>query len=190
MRKIENWEEEYKKADEVVSFENLPVAPQICKVVKIEDIADKEYLKVYFDIADGEYKGFFKEKADNLGEWPSQGITYRSYKKSAEKFFMAFIKAIEKSNPNFKWNWDETKLIDKLFVANFGEEEFVWDGERRVKVKCQEIRSLQALRDNKIKPLKIKKLTKEQENELYAVTDTAEELLANNMAKVDDDLPF
>jgi hypothetical protein len=110
MRKIENWEKEYENAEEVVSFETIPVGPQICKILKVEDIVDKEYLKIYFDIADGEYKDFFmtsyEEDTRDDKKYSNSGITYRSYKKSAEVFFMAFIKAVEKSNPDFKWDWN------------------------------------------------------------------------------------
>jgi hypothetical protein len=198
MRKIENWEKEYENAEEVVSFETIPVGPQICKILKVEDIVDKEYLKIYFDIADGEYKDFFmtsyEEDTRDDKKYSNSGITYRSYKKSAEVFFMAFIKAVEKSNPDFKWDWNETKLKNTLFVSNFGEEEFVWEGEKKTSIKCREIRSTQALRDNKIKILKIKELSEKDKQKLkdepQEQKKEKENVDTGNFNDVEDDLPF
>ena len=30
----------------------------ICKITDVEDIKDKEYLKVYYDCAEGDFKGY------------------------------------------------------------------------------------------------------------------------------------
>jgi hypothetical protein len=190
MRKINNWEDINK--DEVVEFDSIPAGPQICKILKVQDVEQKEYLKIEFDIKDGNYKDFFKQQFDrdtrNEKEWPNSGILYKSYKKTAERFFAAFITAVEKSNDGFHWNWDEQSLVGKTFVANFREEEYVGDGEIKSSMKCHETRSTQALRDDKIKIFELKSLTEKQ----LADAGLYEEAAKTNMKlqDEDDDLPF
>jgi len=189
MKKFENWNEEYKDASEVVGFEQIPVGPQIVEILKVEDIAEKEYLKIAFDIADGKYKGFFRRifDADTRADkkWPNSGITYRSYKKSADRFFMAFIKALDKSNDKFNgttWDWNEKKLVGLKFVANFAEEEYISENEIKVSVKCAEVRSIQALTEGNIKNIE-RKCLPDEDKEYY-------EDKKQNIEVTEDDLPF
>lgn len=180
MKKINGFEN--LPEEEVVEFDSLKPGAYICCIRDVEDVFSKEYLKIKFDIADGEKKGFFHK--DDLDEWSNQGTTYRSYKDSASKFFKAFITAIEKSNThkNYKWDWNEKSLIGRFFVAVFGEEEYEnQDGDIKIVVKCQDIRSIQALREGKIEipPLKKLKVRKNPETAAY-----------QNQTINDDDLPF
>lgn len=188
MRKISNWDD-IKNTDEVVGFSNLEPGAYVCKILKVEDVESSEYLKIAFDIIEGEYKGYFKDLFDNNTKddkkWPNGGILYRSYKKSAERFFASFITAIEKSNNGYKWNWDESTLKDKIFVGNFREEEYIADGELKSSVKCQETRSTVALKEGKVKPLEIKRVS-EEELRSYGLLDNKE----TKVSVQDDDLPF
>ena len=188
MRKIENWEQ-IKDTDEQGNSTRLEPGAYVCKILKVEDVEDKEYLKIAFDITEGEFKGYFKELFNNNTNadkvWSSGGILYRSYKKTAERFFASFITAIEKSNDGYKWNWDEQSLKNKTFVGNFREEEYISDGELKVSVKCHETRSTQALKDGNIKPLEIKRVS-EEELRSYGLLDDKE----TKVSVQDDDLPF
>ena len=175
MRKIENWDELKSTTDEVIGFESVPVGPQICKIVDVEDVEEKEYLKIWFDIVKGDFKNAFKEQEERFGQWPSQGILYWSYKKTAERFFAAKITAIEKSNDGFKWNWSPYELKSKFFVGNFAEEEYVDDNEIKVSMKVREVRSLQALKDGNVKELKRKELP-ESEKPTQEINDTVDDL--------------
>ena len=47
MKKINNWE----NVQEYVSFKN-PVGGFICEIKAVEDVPDKEYLKISYDIAE------------------------------------------------------------------------------------------------------------------------------------------
>ena len=205
MKKIENWEE-IKTNEEVVAFENLldnlTPGPQIVKILKVEDVTEKEYLKIAFDIVDGKLKGLFRDVFDNDNrddkKWPNSGILYKSYKESAKRFFAAFITAIEKSNPSYKWDFDETKLIGKLFVANFREEEYVSEdyddqGNAIIKtsIKCFEPRSTVALKEGKVKILPKKELTLtngQTREPIYE--DQATSAPTPTILKPTDDLPF
>ena len=191
MRKISNWDE-IKNTDEVVKFNNLEPGAYVCKILKVEDVEDKEYLKMAFDIAEGDFKGYFKDLFDNDSrddkKWSNSGILYRSYQKSAERFFASFITAIEKSNDGYKWNWDEQSLKNKVFVGNFREEEYISDGELKSSIKIGEVRSLEAMKDNRIKPLEPKKVSKEVLRS-YGLLDN-ETVIMKKQQDMDDDLPF
>lgn len=193
MRKFEDWKEKYENADEVVEFDSIPVGPQIVKILQVDDIVDREYLKVLVDIADGEYKNFFNEmyQKDSREDkkWPAQGTVYVSYKKPAEKFFAAFIKAVEKSNTKFAWDWNPGTLKGKFFVANYGEEEWLKENEDGTKevatsIKVVERRSLRAFRDNQIDIPKKKELKNKPE------TKSKEQVETKNFDDIDEDLPF
>lgn len=178
MRKIENWDELKATTDEVISFESLPVGPQYCKIVDVQDWDEKEYLKIYFDVVKGDFKDVFKDQEERFGNWPSQGIMYWSYKKTAERFFAAHITAIEKSNDGFKWDWLPQNLKGKYFVANFAEEEYVDDNEVKVSLKVREVRSIQAMKDGNVKELPIKLLPEDKKPQQTIIDE------------ISDDLPF
>jgi hypothetical protein len=152
MRKIEGYEQ--------ASETGLSFAKGIYQVVIVDvvDKQDKEYLEIKIDIVAGEFKGYAKDSEDKFGTWPNAFISRRSYKEKALGFFKSFVTAVEKSNPGYIWNWDESTLIGKQIVGVFDEEEYEKDGELRVAVKLQEIRSIPSWKDGKVKLPGLKKL--------------------------------
>lgn len=129
------------------------------KIVAVKDITEKQYLEIKFDIAKGEYEGVFSRMSNgDLDKWSNQGIYRASYKESATVFFKRFITAVQKSNKNYLWDWDEQSLKNKFFVAVMGEEEYMWEGELRLAVRIQSCRSLEALQKGEIKEPQLKKL--------------------------------
>ena len=182
MKKIENWKEIKEQGTEDVSFVNLEPGQYVAVIKEVIDVVEKEYLKIKFDIIYPEkYKDFFYQQMEKFGEWPSQGYLYRSYKETAQRFFTSFIIAVEKSNDNFTWNFDETKLVGKKFVANFGEEEYEnQEGDIKVSLKCREVRSTKAYKEGKVKDLKFKALPGRERTEDPQT----------NLDEVDESLPF
>jgi len=139
------------------SVKNIIPGAYICRITGVIDHPDREYLEINFDIAEGEYKNYYSDLFKQFGgNW--RGRIYRSYKEKAMVFFKAFIVAVEKSNPGYTWNWDENSLINRLVVVVFGEEEYLWEDELRINVKPQDTRSIEALREGKIKLPTLKKL--------------------------------
>ena len=125
MKKIENWE----NLQEPTKFKRLAPGGYICAIKDVKNVAEKEYLEIQFDIVKGDEKGYFQKQYDNdtraNKKWPSGGTMRRYYGENSESFFKGFITSIEKSNKNFTWNWDETKLKNKYFGAVIGEKEYV-----------------------------------------------------------------
>ena len=154
--KIKNWDE---MEETEVGSSGLPKGIYVVKVVAVKDIPEKQYLEIKFDIVKGEYEGFFKRVANGVySEWSNQGIYRASYKESAAVFFKRFITAVQKSNKNYVWDWNEQSLLNKYFVVVMDEEEYLKDGEVRVSVKCQSVRSIEAYQKGDIKLPGLKKL--------------------------------
>lgn len=54
---------------EAGDFRRPTAGAYICKITAVEDIKEKEYLKVYYDIDDGDLKGYYTEARTNHPEW-------------------------------------------------------------------------------------------------------------------------
>jgi hypothetical protein len=173
MRKIDNFEEVKELRDQT-----LTEGPQIVVIKKVEDVTEKEYLRIEFDIANGDLKGMFQGMFEQTGVWSNTATMYKSYKQSALPYFKRFIVAVEKSNDNFKFDFDEQKLVGKYFVVNYGIEEYERDGEIKEGLKPVEARSVQSFKEGKIEVPKAKRL--ERTNATQNKTEV----------EIDEDLPF
>ena len=121
-------------------------------------------LKISVDISGSDkQKGFFKKQYDENTsadkKWPTGAVKYLSLKDEQLGFLKGFITALEKSNPNFKFNkkgtWEQLKNL-KL-AGQFGLEEYKkQDGTIGTATKLVQFRSLDKLNDIKIP--KVKKL--------------------------------
>ena len=121
-------------------------------------------LKISVDISGNDkQKGFFNihydENTSTDKKWPTGAVKYLSLKDEQLGFLKGFITALEKSNPNFKFNkkgtWEQLKNL-KL-AGQFGLEEYKkQDGTIGTATKLVQFRSLDKLKDIKIP--KVKKL--------------------------------
>lgn len=149
--------EGYDLVNEAGEVKRLPAGIYAVKITNVVDVPEKEYLEVYCDIVKGEFTNYFKLLTDSGLKDSSKSI--RSYKNNALPFFKAFITAVEKTNPGYKWDWDEKKLIGKNVIAVFGEEEYRdTEGNIKTSVKVVEFRSLEAFQKGLIKVPEIKRL--------------------------------
>lgn len=150
MERINNWEQIQEKGE----MKYLQPGVYVCKILRVEDVKDKQYLKVEFDIYEGENKGYFAERFERYKRW--SGTYYASYKDQSQSSFKRFITAVENSNTGFKWNWIETQLVGKVVVFAFGRvEEIVENPKTKVKslkwlVKPRYPHSIKSLRDGKV----------------------------------------
>ena len=107
---------------EAQEFKKVIAGAYVCKITAVEDVAEKEYLKIEYDIAEGELKGYYKELFDKKSFWGGRFI--RSYKETALSFFKSFTMAVENSNSGYKFDNDERKLVGKLVGLVLAEEEY------------------------------------------------------------------
>ena len=166
------------------------------------EISGNVSLKVSVDIGGKDkQKGFFQKQYDNntLSErkWPTGGVKYMSLKDEQLGFLKGFITALEKSNPNFKFNtkgtWEQLKGLK--IAGQFGLEEYEkQDGDIGTATKLVQFRSLDKL--NEIKIPKVKLLNGElMEYEEYKnrndETHQLNDLFGSGVVEIsDDDMPF
>ena len=160
MKRIENWE----NIQESTSFKRLTSNGYICKILKVEDHPDKEYLKIYFDIVKGDDKGYFKKQYDGdtrkERKWPNAGTFIRSYKDSAASMFKGFINAIEKSNKGYQWNFDEKTLVNKVVGLIIADEQYQnQKGQVRVRNYVAAVRSVETIEKGEYEIPALKELT-------------------------------
>ena len=159
MKAINNFDE----IQESGSFEKLPVGGYIIKILAVDDVPEKEYLKIFFDINDGEKKGFFQKafKEDTRAEkkWPNAGSFIRSYKEKALPMFKGFTNAIENSNKGYKWNFDEKSLVNKVVGVVIGEEQYLnQNGQVRTRTYVSAVRSVDTIKKGEFTVPELKKL--------------------------------
>lgn len=188
MKHIENFDKVEEAGD--VEFKPLPVGAYGCIIKDVTDHPQEQFLELHFDIAEkGEYQDYYA-KHTNKG----YGSMRCYYTEKSLTFFKRTITAFEKTNKNYKFDFNEKSLIGKKCVINFCEREYVDQNTDEVKIAVdpREIRSYEALKENKIKPLK-KRTLEDQGIPRPVPRDTNNGgFVANSNTNAinDDDLPF
>lgn len=160
MKRINNWE----NIQEPTTFKRLKPSGYVCKILKVEDYPDKEYLKIYFDVNGGEDKGYFKSQFEKdtrkERKWPNAGTFIRSYKDSAASMFKGFTNAVEKSNKGYQWNFDEKTLVNKIIGLIIADEQYQnQKGQVRVRNYVAAVRSVETIEKGEYEIPALKELT-------------------------------
>ena len=179
----------------VSASEPLPAGGYVAKILnaKVEEYSWGEKLVISFDIAEGEYKDFFrKQYNENTREdkkWkgnfrltvPNEGNQYFD---SQKRTFGNAIWAIEESNTGYHWDWNETALKGKMVGVLFRDREWEIDGKTGMTTEACTFVSVEDVRTNNFKmpkPKMINKVARQTENN-------------SNFTVIDDedlgDLPF
>lgn len=153
---------DWNNVQEATEGRRLAPGGYVCGIVKAEDLPDKEYLRILFDIAEGPDKNYFRDMAERmqLDGWPYAGILIRSYKPKAQPFFKGFLTAVEASNPGYHFTNDERTLTRKLVGLVLGEEEYEYNGEVRTRLRVASVRSVDAIRKGDYDTPPLKKLAR------------------------------
>ena len=175
---------------EAGDFRKPTAGAYICRITAVEDIKDKEYLKVSYDIDEGDLKGYYTEMRNNHPDWLWAGAYVKSYKDSALSLFKRFCSAVSKSNGNFVFdagevNSEEQTLVGKRIGLVFQEEEYESNmGELRTRLKVYREFPVDKLSEQKTPGKKFLNGTMSAPVRADAVTDV---FVANG---VDEELPF
>ena len=81
MKSVSNWNEIEEQGNSERKM--LPAGGYIGKILTVEDLPDKQYLKITWDISEGEYKGNGASCLERNGFLPKAFSFIRSYKESA-----------------------------------------------------------------------------------------------------------
>ena len=183
------------KPERTSTRETLPAGGYVAKIMDATvinyDWGDK--LKVDFDIAEGEYKGFFAtDYRNNTNDDKKWRGTYRinipnesnQYFDSQRKSFNNFIACLEETNSGFHFDWDESKLKGKGIGVLFRNKEWEYNGSTGWTTECCTVTTAKDIREGNFKMPKDKPLKAKAANS-GAYSETA-------FAPVDDDadLPF
>lgn len=134
---------------------------QILNVVNVELDASTgkgDYLRIDYDIADGEFIDYYQEQNERFGgEYRTNFI--RSYKEKALGMFKHFINCLEESNPQFKWNWNERALIGLKLGVVLQEEEYEKnDGKIGTRLKVKDIKTVHQILEGDYKVPETKRI--------------------------------
>lgn len=134
-----NWNEVKEFSERRKLDINAAVAKVKQAVVKSTDYGDQ--LCILFDIAEGDYAGFYKEDFDRQMPKPGEEKKWKGLLRlflptndgsEKDEWTKSTLKgmatAFEKSNPGYQWNWDEKSLAGKLIGILFRDEEWEWNG--------------------------------------------------------------
>ena len=138
MRKPSNWENVQAFSDR----QKLPLGAYVCKVKQAKVTANDygEQLAVLFDIAAGEYTDFYQKEFNNnqnqdrkwkgvLRLWvPKDDGSDKD--ETTKSILKGFVTAVEKSNPGYKWDWNEGSLAGKQIGVLYRNEEWEYDGKQ------------------------------------------------------------
>ena len=148
-------------------FTPLPAGPYVARITQFIDVDDeaeregkpnnplKEYVKVVFDIAEGEHAGYYSDDWGKAHPYAHQFIM--SYKETAQGMLKGRLEAIQASNPGFDpfaaWNAARADMfVNRLVGINLQEEEYERDGEVKTRMNVCQVVDAQRVRDGKVKP--------------------------------------
>jgi hypothetical protein len=178
---------------------NLDVTAAVCgikkAVVQEDDFGAK--LCIVFDIAEGEYSGYYQEEFDNnqfegkkwkgvLRLWlpKNDGSEQDEWTKRTLK---GFVTAIEKSNPGYTWNWDEKSLASKWIGILYRNEEWEYNGKHGWTKRPFRAISIDSVREGSFKAPKDKPLKNKSYDSYGSYSDTTNYAVVE---EEDDMLPF
>lgn len=205
MEKINGWESIEAKGME--DFKALPIGAYECKIINAvinhNNDTGKDTLKVMVDIANGEYKDYFKKRYDNNTntdkKWDNNATRYLAFEGNNIAYFKGFITCVENSNVGYKWNWDEATLRDKKICGVFQYEEYEkQDGSKAVKVRLSKFRSLDKLKEanenlsDSVKLLNGSYMSIDDYNEEkdISTTDKLKDMFGDSVVEISSELPF
>ena len=147
---------------EQVEWEQLPKGAYVIKLMNVKEEANKNssgtHLAIAFDIAEGEYQGFYKKAFENDTredkKWNNDAVIYINCPEDNSQQwvidnFNKFITAVEDSNEGYHWSWDEKTLKNKLVGAKFCIEQSEYEGKIYDHTKAKWFIAAKKIRDGK-----------------------------------------
>lgn len=153
----------------------------VCNIVSAKEVkytTESGYsihrIDVAIDVAEGDYKDFYKKKfdADQNEDKKWKGVVKINIPKEdgseqddwTIKSFNANMLAIESSNAGYIWDWDETKLKGKKIGLVLRNKEYEFNGQRGFYSEPFKFISVEDAKANKFRKPKDKLLNKPADN--------------------------
>ena len=145
------------------NYEPLPKGNYVCKICEIKEHTSKNgkaMLKIAFDIAEGEYKDFYKKKFDEDDredkKWPADAVYYMTIPYDGCQGFVTeqwdtFWANVEDSNNGYVFTGDEKTIKGKTFGGIFRiEQSEAESGQTYNHTRLFRTRIAQDIRDGKV----------------------------------------
>lgn len=142
------------------SYQKLPAGGHVCEIIEVKmtkSRSGKDMMVICFDVKGGEYDSYFRKQFEHRiqfnsdASWPNGGIYRQLTDSESLGRFKGMLIAIEKSNPGYKWDWNEKSLKGKKFGGLFREEEYLRnDGNIGTAVRCMAIRNADGIEDEPV----------------------------------------
>ena len=87
----------------------LPMGGYVAIIKRVEDVKEKEYLNIEYDIAEGEYKGIALDAFEAWGRWSHSFRVY--YTEKAMWRLKKFITRVERTNNGFSFDWSNPNCL-------------------------------------------------------------------------------
>lgn len=194
--------------DGVSSYGTTASVPKGGYVVRILGVTVKQnskgqYLELGCDIAEGEYAGIFLQdfrgQTSEPKKWHCNAFVNVPLGNNTEqdgwtkRAFKTFYESLEASNPNYHFDWDETKIKGLMVGALFSGREYRGnDGNVYEAVAINGWTSVDNIRTGKYKLLKDKHLKEQAAGGSFGgnVSVTSSSPNGFSVPGADDDLPF
>lgn len=190
----------YAAAQVYTDAERLPVGGYVLKIldVKYQENDWGDIIVLSFDIAEGEYKDFFKANYNQqTGEDKKWKGAYRLRVPKDDgseqdawtmRRFKTIISNFEESNNGYHWDWDEQKLKGKSIGALFNNKEYEFNGHHGFFTNCHSLVTVEKIKSGKFTIPEDTLLNKNSSNTLQSVPDA--DGFLNIPDGIDGDLPF
>lgn len=151
------------KAERRQTREQLPPGGYVIKILatEIEHYRSGDKLVLSFDIAEGDFKDFYrKDYAANQNEdkkWRGKYSVWipkddgSQNDEWSKRTFNDMTAVFEDSDPGFHWDWDETKLKGRIVGGLFREEEWSWENKSGWATRCFTLITPAEVRDGNFK---------------------------------------
>lgn len=203
MKQFKNYEEAKKNA-EYTGGAKLPAGAYICKCLDVKyengQNGNSDYIKLRFDIADGEYKDFFTDQyKNNTSEdkkYKGVATIYVPKDDGSEKdgwtanSFATWTVGFEGSNEGYHWDWDENKWKGLNIGIVFGETGTVIDGKEIVYTEARRGCSVELIKDGKAPKAKFKSKNGYTGNGTASSQNTDSDGFMNIPEGTEEEVPF
>lgn len=197
--KPRNWENVQAMTERM----KLPLGAYVCRIKKavVQNNGYGDQLAILFDIVEGEHSGFYARdfEANQNADRKWKGLLRQwipvddgsDGDEMTKRVLKGLVTSLEKSNPGYTWNWDESSMAGKMIGILFRNEEWEWQGKNGWAVRPFRALSVDSVRNGdytlpKDKPLNNGGASRQQ----YSSAPEIDQPTGYQKVEADDDLPF
>lgn len=153
----------YEETQVYTEAKKLPVDGYVVEIQKAEVVEYDwgDVLALSYDIAEGEYQGFFLEqwKENTQPDKKYKGVFRLNIPKDdgsekdewSKRKFKTCATAIEESNTGYRWEWEEQTLVKKKVGMIFQDKEWEYNGKTGMSAQPYAMTTVEKIREGNFK---------------------------------------